>query len=155
MSSDPQSLFRQEVLAAKSDTLSGQALNIRPVSADRLTLFFAGLATIVLNMTVVRQLAGLSLTAQLRSTERSLVSAVVAGAVVWAAQTPSGAGWSWLHLAGELAAVSTLGVAVYGAMHLVLWSLASRPPGPETELLSLLDKLRHKFLPHQVSTHDQ
>lgn len=114
-----------------------------------------GLATIVLNMTVVRQLAGLSLTAQLRSTERSLVSAVVAGAVVWAAQTPSGAGWSWLHLAGELAAVSTLGVAVYGAMHLVLWSLASRPPGPETELLSLLDKLRHKFLPHQVSTHDQ
>lgn len=48
MSSDPQSLFRQEVLAAKSDTLSGPALNIRPVSADRLTLFFAGLATIVL-----------------------------------------------------------------------------------------------------------
>ena len=48
MSSDAQSLFRQEVLAAKSDTLSGPALNIRPVSADRLTLFFAGLATIVL-----------------------------------------------------------------------------------------------------------
>lgn len=48
MSSDAQSLFRQEVLAAKSDTASGAALNIRPVSALRLTAFFAFLAVVVL-----------------------------------------------------------------------------------------------------------
>jgi membrane fusion protein len=53
MSSDPQSLFRQEVLAAQSDTASGPALNIRPVSAPRLTAFFALLAASVIAVLVL------------------------------------------------------------------------------------------------------
>jgi membrane fusion protein len=40
MSSDPQSLFRDEVLAARSDTASGASVDIRPVSAGRMTAFF-------------------------------------------------------------------------------------------------------------------
>lgn len=114
-----------------------------------------GLATIVLNMTVVRRLSGLSMTTQLRSTERSLLSAAVAGAVVWQARVlPSpDAGWWWL--AGEFAAVSLLGGLAYLAAHLAFWMLSSRPDGPETDLLALLGKLRHKFIPHQVSPHDQ
>jgi membrane fusion protein len=48
MSSDPQSLFRAEVLAARSDTASGASINIRPVSAGRLTAFFAALAVAVI-----------------------------------------------------------------------------------------------------------
>jgi membrane fusion protein len=48
MSSDPQSLFREEVLAARSDTTSGSSLQIRPVSAGRLTLFFVVLSIAVL-----------------------------------------------------------------------------------------------------------
>jgi membrane fusion protein len=53
MSSDPQSLFRQEVLAAQSDTASGPALNIRPISAPKLTAFFALLAASVIAVLVL------------------------------------------------------------------------------------------------------
>jgi membrane fusion protein len=45
---DPQSLFRQEVLAARADTSAGAALHIRPVGANRLTLFFILLAVLVI-----------------------------------------------------------------------------------------------------------
>src|SRR6185437_16247625 len=45
---DPQSLFRQEVLAAQADNTSGATLNIRPVGANRLTAFFGLLVAIVL-----------------------------------------------------------------------------------------------------------
>jgi membrane fusion protein len=48
MSSDPQSLFRAEVLAARSDTSSGSSIDIRPVSAGRLTAFFSLLAVAVI-----------------------------------------------------------------------------------------------------------
>ncbi len=48
MSSDPQSLFRDEVLAARSDTASGASVDIRPVSAGRLTAFFLLLCLAVL-----------------------------------------------------------------------------------------------------------
>ncbi len=53
MSSDPQSLFRQEVLSAQSDTASGPALSIRPVSAPKLTAFFALLAVSVIAVLVL------------------------------------------------------------------------------------------------------
>jgi len=52
MSSDPESLFRQEVLAAQSDTASGPAITIRPVSAGRLTAFFCVLSVAVLLLLV-------------------------------------------------------------------------------------------------------
>ncbi|HEX5373200.1 MAG TPA: HlyD family efflux transporter periplasmic adaptor subunit [Aquabacterium sp.] len=48
MSSDPQSLFRQEVLAARSDTTSGKAITIQPVGAARLTWFFVLLSIAVI-----------------------------------------------------------------------------------------------------------
>lgn len=47
---DPQSLFRQEVLAARSDTASGASVDIRPVGAGRLTAFFVLLAALVLGV---------------------------------------------------------------------------------------------------------
>lgn len=47
MSSDPQKLFREEVLAARADTSSGAAVHIRPVGANRLTAFFVLLAVLV------------------------------------------------------------------------------------------------------------
>jgi membrane fusion protein len=52
MSSDPQSLFRQEVLAARSDTSSGAAIIIRPVGANTLTAFFVILAAMVVGVLV-------------------------------------------------------------------------------------------------------
>ncbi|RZL02800.1 MAG: HlyD family efflux transporter periplasmic adaptor subunit [Rubrivivax sp.] len=55
MSADPQSLFRQEVLAARSDTASGPSINIRPVGANRLTAFFLALAAMVLAVLVFGQ----------------------------------------------------------------------------------------------------
>lgn len=50
---DPQSLFRHEVLAAQSDTGAGAALHIRPVGANRLTLFFAAICVSVLAVLVL------------------------------------------------------------------------------------------------------
>lgn len=47
---DPQSLFRQEVLAAKADTSAGPALSIRPIGANQLTGFFVLLAALVIGV---------------------------------------------------------------------------------------------------------
>lgn len=50
---DPQSLFRHEVLTARSDTSAGAALHIRPVGANALTVFFATLCVAVLAVLVL------------------------------------------------------------------------------------------------------
>ncbi|CAH0351296.1 HlyD family secretion protein [Aquabacterium sp. CECT 9606] len=52
MSPPAQSLFRQEVLDARSDTSSGPSIDIRPVGAGRLTFFFLCLAALVLAVLV-------------------------------------------------------------------------------------------------------
>ena len=52
MSTPAQSLFRQEVLDARSDTSSGPSIDIRPVGAGRLTVFFLCLAALVLAVLV-------------------------------------------------------------------------------------------------------
>ncbi|MBC7699831.1 HlyD family efflux transporter periplasmic adaptor subunit [Aquabacterium sp.] len=52
MSTPAQSLFRQEVLDARSDTSSGPSIDIRPVGAARLTFFFLCLAVLVLAVLV-------------------------------------------------------------------------------------------------------
>lgn len=52
MSTPAQSLFRQEVLDARSDTSSGPSIDIRPVGAGRLTFFFLCLAALVLAVLV-------------------------------------------------------------------------------------------------------
>ena len=48
MNHDPQSLFRQEVLAARADTSVGAALHIRPVATRALTTFMVLLCALVL-----------------------------------------------------------------------------------------------------------
>lgn len=53
MSPPPNDLFRQEALAAQADHSAGPALRIRPVHATRLTLFFAGMATLVILLLVL------------------------------------------------------------------------------------------------------
>lgn len=53
MNTPQSSLFRQEVLAARSDTSAGPALTIRPVGAGPLTLFFAALCAAVLLLLVL------------------------------------------------------------------------------------------------------
>jgi len=52
MSEDAQSLFRQEVLQAKSDTAAGAPLHIQPVRAGTLTAFFALLAVAAIGVLV-------------------------------------------------------------------------------------------------------
>ena len=53
MKHDPQSLFRHEVLAARTDTSAGAALHIRPVGARRLTLFLLALCLVVLSVLIL------------------------------------------------------------------------------------------------------
>ena len=55
MSSDPQSLFRAEVLAARADTASGASMAIRQVSAGKLIAFFVALAVMVILVLVFGQ----------------------------------------------------------------------------------------------------
>lgn len=55
MSSDPQALFRQEVLAARADTASGASIGIRQVGASTLIAFFVGMAALVVLLLVFGQ----------------------------------------------------------------------------------------------------
>jgi membrane fusion protein len=55
MSSDPQSLFRAEVLAARTDTASGASIAIGQVSAGKLIAFFVMLAAMVVLILIFGQ----------------------------------------------------------------------------------------------------
>jgi membrane fusion protein len=55
MSSDPQALFRDEVLAARTDTASGASISIGQVSAGKMIAFFVALAAMVLLVLIFGQ----------------------------------------------------------------------------------------------------
>lgn len=99
----------------------------------------AGALHVVINLEVIKRLAGLGLREQLSKPWRSILSAMAMVAAVFATT-------SWLNsvLTGAMGSVLTLGAAAaiaYGVTHVVLWRLAGSPAGAETEVWAIFCKL--------------
>ena len=108
----------------------------------------SGLIGTFVNMRVVRQLVQLSVWEQLVVNIRSLVSAAAMAIAVLVFQRTSGLTDDTLVLAAiDIAANAALGAAVYIAANLLLWRLAGRPSGPETELMDMASKIFRRLVP--------
>lgn len=93
------------------------------------------------NMALVSTLTGISVFRQFLDNARILIAASVMVVVAMLVQmTLSTAG---LHLPALLTIIAVVlcGAATYGSTLLVLWALAGRPKGPETEALDLATRL--------------
>jgi PST family polysaccharide transporter len=103
------------------------------------------LVTVVLvevySMFAVRQLTGVSVTAQLVSPWRSILGAIAMAMLInylkeWLASRSDP-----ISLALALAFVVTVSAAAYCTVLLVLWLLAGKPDGPESKAMALLNKI--------------
>jgi len=96
-------------------------------------------------MKLVERLIGLSLTQQLRNSVRSLVSVSLMSLTMLGATQLLSAGDGWLRQTLHLFAMAGIGIAIYAASHFSMWRLMGRPVGPETDFLSMVEKLRDKL----------
>lgn len=101
-----------------------------------------GLTAAIVNMTLVRQLTGLSLRGQLIANQRSLAAVAVMAAGVMALdaqfnhQTPN-----LTDLVVELGLRAAVGAILYLGATIALWQVAGRPTGAEREVVSLASRL--------------
>jgi lipopolysaccharide exporter len=94
-----------------------------------------GLIAIAINMYVVKQLIGLTLVQQVGNTTRSLISVFLMSGCLLAAAHVAGTATTTPARLGFLLAMGALGAAVYLASHFLIWRLAGKPTGAETDLL--------------------
>jgi O-antigen/teichoic acid export membrane protein len=101
---------------------------------------------ILINLSFVRRLIGVSLFDQLASNWRAFTSTLVMAAAA------SGAGWAFGEATthGELTAKLTAMVGAGGLSYPIclglLWLASSKPSGPETEVFKLLDRVRRRVI---------
>ncbi|MBX7483450.1 lipopolysaccharide biosynthesis protein [Qipengyuania qiaonensis] len=108
----------------------------------------SGLIGTFVNMLVVRQLVQLGVWEQLAVNIRSLVSAAAMAVVVLLFQRTAGlADGTLMQAVLDIAANAALGAVVYIAANLLLWRLAGRPNGPETELIGMAAKVIRRLVP--------
>jgi O-antigen/teichoic acid export membrane protein len=102
---------------------------------------FLAVVGILLNMQVVKQVAGLSLFDQFAANKRALISVAVMALVVVSASAGAAPGHGAIDLMAAIALRAAIGAATYALVTAALWRLQGRPAGPETELLHFASRL--------------
>lgn len=97
------------------------------------TRVITGLVVILLDMSVVRRTIGLRLGDQVARSWRSMLAAIVMGAVLLALDRAIGPVSGVPAHGARLAGLSLVGALTYLATHALLWIAAGRPDGPEQE----------------------
>jgi PST family polysaccharide transporter len=98
---------------------------------------FVGLLGVLINMSMVRRLIGLSIGEQLRANLRCFLAGAAMVGVVLLLQHLLPNGTDEPILAARIALSVILGAAAYVGASWALWIIAGRPIGPETESLEL------------------
>ena len=112
----------------------------------------SGSVAIGLHMNVVRKITGLGFIDQLRVNLRAIISvAAMAGALTFLNFIGRPWGDSKLALLERLGVMVGTGAVVYVGATALLWQLAGRPEGPETELLSMARKVLTKAGLHRFA----
>lgn len=101
-----------------------------------------GSLAIILHMQVVKKIINLGYRQQLMANTRSILSVIVMAAIVAMIEHiwPDN-GMNSLDLTVRIAALTAVGAVVYAGTHILLWVAASRPLGPETEILRVLSQM--------------
>lgn len=107
----------------------------------------AGLVGIAINLQLVRRLIGLSVISQLRANERTIASVAIMSGCVLAAQTFAPVPTSTLALIMHLAQLAALGAVVHFTCAYLLWSIAGRPTGPETDAQQIVARMVSRLKP--------
>ncbi|MGI4848512.1 MAG: lipopolysaccharide biosynthesis protein [Janthinobacterium lividum] len=105
----------------------------------------AGLIGIAINMRFVSRLTGLSMFEQLAANTRSLLSVAGMSAAILTLQHYYGIDGERLELIVKNGCYIAAGALVYLLVHGVLWMLAGKPGGAESELLKMLSKFTDKI----------
>jgi len=113
-----------------------------------LSRVFTGLFGMAINMGLVRRLTGLSIREQVLVNWRSLaaVAAMAAGVSAWYSTIAERFAEDVWGPALVIAQILPLGAALYLGAVLLLWLIARRPDGPETEMLALAQTVLHRSM---------
>lgn len=98
----------------------------------------SGTANTLVNMAMVRHLLGLPIRTQIAANARALASTVVMVVLVTAVDRWVGEGTDPLFLVSEIAILLFAAILTYLACTASLWTIAGKPAGPESEVVSLL-----------------
>jgi lipopolysaccharide exporter len=112
-----------------------------------LARIFTGLFGALVNMILVRRLIGVTVVRQLTANLRALIAVTIMAVGVTVALRELPYATDHLMLIVEIGILVTLGAVIYCAATLALWLAMNRPSGPETEIVSLLSKVRSKLRP--------
>ncbi len=106
---------------------------------------FTGLLSAVINMFIVKKFVGVSVLVQLAANFRALFSSALMAAGVYAVLDLWGPVDGLYERIIQLAALIALGGVIYCGSTFLLWVLAKRPTGPETEIQKLVVKILTKL----------
>jgi PST family polysaccharide transporter len=101
----------------------------------------AGVIGVAIDMAMVARLTGISTVEQLRANQRAILATGAMAAAVLALRELALFSGVEHNVALSLAAAVLVGVLAYGATSLLLWLLAGRPCGPESEVMEAGAKL--------------
>jgi lipopolysaccharide exporter len=112
-----------------------------------LARIFTGLFGAFVNMVLVQRLIGVSVAKQLAANLRALVAVAVMalGVTVVLRELPDTT--DHMTLIMYVGILVTLGAIIYCVATFIFWLAMNRPPGPETEIVNLLSRVRSKLRP--------
>jgi lipopolysaccharide exporter len=103
-----------------------------------------GLIAIFINMHLVRRLIGTKILEQITDNARSLMSIAVMAVGVMYLECLIGCDGSPVDLMLKIGAFIFSGASLYITSHFILWKVAGKPIGPETEVVRIVSKLTAK-----------
>lgn len=98
----------------------------------------SGLASIWMNLAIMRRIAAVSIAEQVYAPWRSLVSAGLMSALMWIAVPALYPAGDVFEQAAAIVAAAAAGGLVYVATHTALWLCVGRPDGPERQIAAAL-----------------
>lgn len=102
---------------------------------------FSGVIAIFINMHFVRRLIGLKIIEQISNNFRSLASVAVMSIGVLFMEYYLGRDGTPLFLFMKILVFIVTGAVLYISVHLMLWLIAKKPNGPESEVIRMTSKL--------------
>lgn len=104
-----------------------------------------GVIAIYINMHLVQRMIGIQIIDQVSSNSRSILSVLIMSLSVLLLENYIGQSGTTTLLIIKIAAFAFTGAVIYVTTHILLWFLASKPNGPETEIFKMLSKLVEKL----------
>jgi PST family polysaccharide transporter len=114
-----------------------------------------GVIAIFINMRLVRRLLKVNVFTQISANKRSIISVFIMSGGLLLLEHLLGREGNSLVLGIKILTYIISGAFLYLSAHLILWTTANKPLGPETEIIRITEKLFRKFSKHQHKSYVQ